>query len=116
MPYDRLLRSGRIRPHRTNPQEIAGLFQVVERDLTDASITALSADRRFATACNAALQTAIAVMYSEGYAHTTSVTTRPPSNSSKRRWAPRLHCSPITSMIAGASATEPTTSEQVVSP
>lgn len=67
MPYDRLLRSGRIRSHRTNRQEIAGLFQVVERDLADASIMALSADRRFATAYNAALQAATAVMYSEGY-------------------------------------------------
>lgn len=67
MPYERLLREGRIRPHRTNRQEIASLFQVVERDLADAAITALSADRRFATAYNAALQAATAVMYSEGY-------------------------------------------------
>jgi uncharacterized protein (UPF0332 family) len=67
MPYERLLREGRIRRHRTNPQEIAGLFQVVERDLADAAITALSADRRFAIAYNAALQAATAVMYSEGY-------------------------------------------------
>lgn len=67
MPYERLLREGRIRHHRTNRQEIASLFQVVERDLADAAITALSADRRFATAYNAALQAATAVMYSEGY-------------------------------------------------
>ena len=67
MSYERLLREGRIRPHRTNRQEIASLFQVVERDLVDAAITALSADRRFATAYNAALQAATAVMYSEGY-------------------------------------------------
>ena len=67
MPYERLLREGRIRRHRTNLQEIAGLFQVVERDLADAAVTALSADRRFATAYNAALQAATAVMYNEGY-------------------------------------------------
>ena len=67
MPYERLLREGCIRHHRTNPQEITSLFQVVERDLADAAITALSADRRFATAYNAALQAATAVMYSEGY-------------------------------------------------
>jgi hypothetical protein len=60
MPYERLLHDGRIRPHRTNRQEIAGLFQVVERDLADAAIVALSADRRFATAYNAALQAATA--------------------------------------------------------
>jgi len=56
-----------MRHHRTNPQEITSLFQIVERDLADAAITALSADRRFATAYNAALQAATAVMYSEGY-------------------------------------------------
>lgn len=67
MPYERLLREGRIRRHRTNPQEIAGLLEIVERDLADAAITALSADRRFATAYNAALQAATVVMYSEEY-------------------------------------------------
>lgn len=67
MPYERLLGEGRIRRHRTNPQEIASLFQVVQRDLADAAITALSADRRFATAYNATLQAATAVVYSEGY-------------------------------------------------
>ncbi len=67
MPYERLLRDGRIRPHRTNRQEIAALFQVVKRDLADAAIAALSADRRFATAYNAVLQAATAMMYSEGY-------------------------------------------------
>ena len=67
MPYERLLREGRIRRHRTNPREIASLLEVVERDLADAAITVLSADRRFATAYNAALQAATVVMYSEGY-------------------------------------------------
>jgi uncharacterized protein (UPF0332 family) len=65
--YAHLLREKRIRPHRTNPAEIAGLFAVVERDLADAAIEALSADRRFATAYNAALQAATAMMYAEGY-------------------------------------------------
>jgi uncharacterized protein (UPF0332 family) len=65
--YTRLLREGRIRPHRTNPAEIEGLFAVVERDLADAAIQALSADRRFATAYNAVLQAATAMMYAEGY-------------------------------------------------
>ena len=65
--YARLLREGRIRSHRTNPTEIADLFAVVERDLTDAAIEALSADRRFATAYNAALQASTAMMYAEGY-------------------------------------------------
>jgi len=56
MPYSRFLRERRIRKHRTNAQEIANLFEVVERDLADASILQLSPDRRFATAYNAILQ------------------------------------------------------------
>jgi uncharacterized protein (UPF0332 family) len=67
MPYSRLLREGRIRKHRTNAHEIASLFNVVERDLADASIPQLSPDRRFATAYNAVLQAAKAIMYCEGY-------------------------------------------------
>lgn len=62
-----MLREGRVRRHSTNPAEIADLFAVVERDLTDAAIGALSADRRFATAYNAALQAATAMMYADGY-------------------------------------------------
>jgi hypothetical protein len=65
--YARLQREGRIRPHRTNAAEIASLFAVVERDLTDATIEALSADRRFVTAYNAALQATTAMVYAEGY-------------------------------------------------
>ena len=67
MPYERLSYEGRIRRHRTNSQEIARLFRIVDRDLVDASIKALSLDRRFATAYNAVLQAATAVIYSEGY-------------------------------------------------
>ncbi|MGO8670717.1 MAG: hypothetical protein ACLQVD_05045 [Capsulimonadaceae bacterium] len=40
---------------------------LVERDLVDASIPALSADRRFATAYNAALQTSKMVIACSGY-------------------------------------------------
>ncbi|MEW6231659.1 MAG: SAV_6107 family HEPN domain-containing protein [Chloroflexota bacterium] len=67
MPYERLRHEGRIHPHHTNPQEIANLFAVIERDLADAAIQGLSTDRRFATAYNAALQAAMVVLYCEGY-------------------------------------------------
>ena len=67
MPYSHLLREGRIRKHRTNAQEITSLFEVVERDLADASVAGLSPDRRFATAYNAVLQAAKAIMYCQGY-------------------------------------------------
>ena len=47
-----------MRTHTTSKQELDGLRTVIERDLHDASIFGLSADRSFATAYNAALQTA----------------------------------------------------------
>lgn len=67
MPYKKFLESGRIQEHVTSKQEIADLFALVDRDIKDASIKALSPDRRLATAYNAALQAAKAIMYCEGY-------------------------------------------------
>ena len=46
---------------------VRSLFRVAERDLADASIAALSEDRRFATAYNAALQLATIALRAEGY-------------------------------------------------
>lgn len=56
-----------MRPHRTSKQELDDLRAVVARDLADAGIDALSADRRFATAYNAALQTAKMAVACAGY-------------------------------------------------
>ena len=63
----RLLADGRLRRQRPGRAEIHRLFQVAERDLNDACIEGLSADRRFAIAYNAALQLATVVLRSEGY-------------------------------------------------
>ena len=65
--YARLLREGRIRSHRPRWEGISQLLAVVQRDLADAALPGLSSDRRFATAYNAVLQAARAVMFSEGY-------------------------------------------------
>ena len=67
MTLQRLLDKGRVRRLPSAPSEIADLFKVVERDLSDARLEALSADRRFATAYNAALQLATVVLRAEGY-------------------------------------------------
>ncbi|GAB4262415.1 MAG: hypothetical protein Kow00122_18860 [Thermoleophilia bacterium] len=61
-----LLRDGRLRRQATSASEIADLLKIVERDLADARIQALSADRRFATAYNATLQLATVVLRAEG--------------------------------------------------
>lgn len=56
MAWKDLLDNETIRRHATSKDEISGLGEVVRRDLQDASIKQLSADRRFATAYNAVLQ------------------------------------------------------------
>lgn len=70
MRFRDFLADGRIRPHKTSAKEVADLLRVVERDLADAGIAQLSADRRFATAYNAALQLATIALYAAGYRST----------------------------------------------
>ena len=67
MIWQSLLQAQRIKPHRTSQQELDDLRDVVERDLQDAGLEALSADRRFATAYNAVLQLAKIVIACSGY-------------------------------------------------
>ena len=67
MSYEKLLRERRIQPHKAFKEDLRDLFQIIERDLKDASIKELSLDRRFATAYNAALEASKAVLYCEGY-------------------------------------------------
>jgi uncharacterized protein (UPF0332 family) len=67
MSWQSLLQAQRVKSHRTSRQELDDLRNVVERDLQDAAVSALSADRRFATAYNAALQSAKMVIACAGY-------------------------------------------------
>ena len=57
----------KISPHITSPQEIQNLFKVIDRDIADAGVAGVSADRRFATAYNAALQLATVALLASGY-------------------------------------------------
>jgi uncharacterized protein (UPF0332 family) len=56
-----------ISEHKTSAEEFASLRAVVKRDLFDAGIESLSADRRFATAYNAALQLSKMALAAAGY-------------------------------------------------
>jgi hypothetical protein len=47
------LAKGDIKAHQTSKQELDNLRALIARDLADATIVGLSADRRFATAYNA---------------------------------------------------------------
>ena len=51
-----LLANGDVKEHTTSANEISGLRELINRDIKDAKSTAISDDRRYATAYNAALQ------------------------------------------------------------
>ena len=61
------LDAGVLRRHRTSRREVEDLLAVAERDLGDARVTAVSLDRRFATAYSAALQLATTVLAASGF-------------------------------------------------
>ena len=56
MSWQKLLASGEVKAHQTSKQELDKIRRLIDRDLADAALVGLSADRRFATAYNAALQ------------------------------------------------------------
>jgi hypothetical protein len=67
MSLRKWLHEGRLKRHKTSDKEVADLLQVIDRDLVDAAIKEVSADRRFATAYNAALQLATIALFASGY-------------------------------------------------
>jgi uncharacterized protein (UPF0332 family) len=67
MSWKKLLQDNKVHRHTTSRQELNEIRRLVARDLTDAALLALSEDRRFATAYNAALQTAKMAIACAGY-------------------------------------------------
>ena len=67
MTWADLLAKNEVKRHRTSKKELDAIRAVIARDLADASVRELSADRRFATAYNAALQTAKMAIACAGY-------------------------------------------------
>ena len=61
------LNEGRLKAHTTGQKEIEQLFAVFKRDMADAQAEALSTDRKFTTAYNAALMVARAALAASGY-------------------------------------------------
>ena len=61
------LKYGWLIEHRTTPEEIRDLLALVERDLADSAVDALSPDWRLGIAYNAALQAATAALAACGY-------------------------------------------------
>ena len=63
----RWVESGALRQHRRSRREVADLLAVVERDLRDARVTALSLDRRFAIAYAGVLGLTTTVLAASSY-------------------------------------------------
>src|SRR5260370_13378408 len=67
MSWKNLQAESKVHAHKTSKKELDDLRAVILRDLEDAAIQELSDDRRFATAYNAALQTAKMSIACAGY-------------------------------------------------
>jgi uncharacterized protein (UPF0332 family) len=58
---------GKLVKYETSAEEIKNLFELADRDIKDSGVTALSSDRRFATAYNAVLQLSTILLHCKGY-------------------------------------------------
>lgn len=67
MTWTKLLASHDVQQHRTSKKELDDIRALIARDLADARVAGLSADRRFATAYNAALLAANMAIACAGY-------------------------------------------------
>jgi N-acyl-D-aspartate/D-glutamate deacylase len=65
--WTNLLANNEAQKHKTSKKELDNMRALIARDLADAGISGLSADRRFATAYNAALQAASMAIACAGY-------------------------------------------------
>src|SRR5688500_7447247 len=67
MPWTQLLANRDVQRHETSKRELDEMRALIARDLADAQVQGVSADRRFATAYNAALQSATMAIACAGY-------------------------------------------------
>jgi hypothetical protein len=56
-----------VKAHSTSKQEICDLEKIIEREINDANVQAISNDRRFACSYNEALQLGHIVLATDGY-------------------------------------------------
>jgi hypothetical protein len=67
MSLEQWFNNGWVNRHKSSSQEIANLFNIVERDLQDAETDELSADWKFGIAYNAALKLCTILISAEGF-------------------------------------------------
>ena len=65
--WTQLLARNEVKRHKTSKKELDAIRAIIVRDLADASVDGVSADRRFATAYNAGLQTSKMAIACAGY-------------------------------------------------
>lgn len=73
MSWESWLASKDAQTHSTSKRELDNMRRLISRDLADAAVKGVSADRRFATAYNAALQAANMAIACSGYRITAKV-------------------------------------------
>lgn len=73
MSLEKWIEYGWLKAEPTSPEEIADLLGIVSRDLYDARVAAISEDRRFEAAFNAARTAANAALRACGYRTVTQV-------------------------------------------
>jgi hypothetical protein len=73
--WTQLLEDKAAQKHVTSKQEVTQMRELIARDLADADVPGLSADRRFATAYNAAVQAANMAIACAGYRITAKTVT-----------------------------------------
>ena len=73
MTWTKLLGNHDVQRHRASKKELDDIRALVARDLADATVAGLSADRRFATAYNAALLAADMAIACAGYRVTAKI-------------------------------------------
>src|SRR5271168_346819 len=73
MSLEKWAEYGWLKAEPTSPEEIRALFEIVARDLNDAKVEAISDDRRFEAAFNAARTAAYAALRACGYRTTMQV-------------------------------------------
>lgn len=68
MPYERLVKQNRIKPHEAEPEEIQSLLKLADRDLNVAEKTLnLDPDWAYTITYNAILQASRALVFSKGF-------------------------------------------------
>lgn len=104
MSWKALLAARSVQAHKTGVKEISALRKLVARDVADAGLAGLSADRRFATAYNAVLQVSKMAIACSGYRVTPGLGHHQrPSRPRRRLWARLASRTQTTSRPVAAS-------------